>query len=322
MIYFNLPGLYEHIDFYCFLKKFREQNPEAFYEDVEVGSVFGNFHFCPWDGGRNFMYYRQASLEDMLSAKRMYNDFKWPCRFIFTNPEIKKEHLDNRFCNLILQTFADGPNEVCVNSSLMEDYIRTNYPTYKIVSSTTKRLSSPNKALEELNKDYYQVCLDYDLNKNKEFLSKIPKENIEKVEMLVNAICPPHCPIRKEHYSFTGKAQLTWLKETYQIPQCQIKETSVHPTTFATGNNLTNEEIRECYNNYGINRFKLEGRTLPTPDVLIMIGYYMIKPEYFYYYISEAAKFEGIFVNANNNPFVYLNRREKKFFDVDPPTDV
>ena len=53
----------------------------------------------------------------------------------------------------------------------MENYIRENYPKYKIISSTTKRILGHDAFLEELNKDYYQVCLDYDLNHDMELLN-------------------------------------------------------------------------------------------------------------------------------------------------------
>jgi hypothetical protein len=51
---YMLPGLAENsrinIDFIRLLK----EHPEYFYDNINIGAVFGNFKFCSWDGGRIF----------------------------------------------------------------------------------------------------------------------------------------------------------------------------------------------------------------------------------------------------------------------------
>jgi collagenase-like PrtC family protease len=201
---------------------------------------------------------------------------------------------------MILKTLDNGMNEVCVNSELMEQYIRENYPSYKIISSTTKRLASANQAISELKKDYFQVCLDYDLNHNIEFLQSIPKEDRSKVEFLTNAICRPKCPIRKQHYLYTGKAQKTWLREKYDVlPGCNIEHNVTHPSKLGKENNLSLEKIDE-YNKMGFKYFKLEGRTLPSSTVFGCYLYYFIKPEAYFEVIAMASTQIGIFVNDPN----------------------
>ena len=44
---------------------------------------------------------------------------------------------------------------------------------------------------KELEKDYHIVVLAYDLNNNWEVLEKLPHK--EKIEILANACCDPHC---------------------------------------------------------------------------------------------------------------------------------
>jgi hypothetical protein len=176
MIYYNLTGLYEHFHLNRFLIEYKENYPQAFLDDVEIGSIFGNFQFCVWDGGRNFIHYNQTTKEQILSIKNYYESKNIPMRFVFTNPEITEKNLHNRFCNLVLEICQNDINEVCLNSPLMEEYIRKNYPKYKIVSSTTKRLNTSETFFKELEGDYFQICLDYDLNKNIEVLEAIPEE--------------------------------------------------------------------------------------------------------------------------------------------------
>lgn len=312
---FNLPGFDDHFPLNMFFLDLYKDHRDWFLDDVKISSVFGNFHFCPWDGGRNFPYYTQRTKEHVQYIRDCYKKHNVPLRFVFTNPEIKEEHLYNRFCNMILKECDDGNNEVCVNSPLMEDYIRTNYPNYKIISSTTKRLATPQQALEEAEKDYYQICFDYDLNKNKEFLQSVPENKREKFEFLANAICPPKCPIRKKHYHWTGKAQLSWLRDKYDMERkCGITEGITHPDILGKRNNLSNEDIDEYYK-MGYKYFKLEGRTLGSGQLIGCYLYYLIKPECYFEVISLAATIDGIFVNDANGT-LRGELYEPRYYDV------
>lgn len=318
MIYFNLPGLYEHFPLNSFILQYKQLCPQAFYDNVEIGSVFGNFQYCIWDGGRNFLHYDQATKETVEDVSKLYEGYNIPMRFIFTNPVIKKEHLNNRFCNMVLEVCNNGKNEICLNSPLMEEYIRKNYPNYKIISSTTKRLNTKEGLLEELNKDYFQVCLDYDLNKNTEVLNAIPKNLRYKCEFLVNAICPSNCPSRKGHYATTGQANLTYLKDKYTL-KCNISRDITHPDTLGCGNNFTMEEIYKYYNDYGFNHFKLEGRTIQTPKILTLYLYYLIKPEWRPHCISAISEIdsgEGILFNDKNSSQIFTYAMERPMYSA------
>ncbi len=97
-------------------------------------------------------------------------------------------------CNMVMAFANNGLNEVIVNSPLLEDYIRKNYPKYKLTSSTCKRLDDGERLAAELEKDYHIVVVDYDLNNRFDILEKLP--NKEKCEFLVNSNCRPKCPDR------------------------------------------------------------------------------------------------------------------------------
>jgi len=312
---FNIPGPQTHFDLNVFFLGLMEQYPQYFYPDVKVSSIFGNFQYCIWDGGRNFAHYNQVTEERMIEIKDTYAHFQVPIRFVFTNPVIEKKHLYDRFGNLCLEIFHDEKNEIVVNSPLMEDYLRENYPKYKIISSTTKRITNKDKFMEELaNPNYYQVCLDYDLNKNMELINSVPQELRPKVEFLINAICPPHCPQRKEHYALTGKAHISYLKDKYTNDKCGIRESSIHPKVLGKGNNFTLEDI-DNYSKLGYKYFKLEGRTLHSYDVLAMYLYYMVKPEWHYDIIGTALLLDGVIINSPNSEYKYQLIKEP-FYNI------
>lgn len=312
MIYFNLPGLYEHFDLNIFFLHLYNENREYFRNNVQIQSIFGNFPYCTWDGGRNFPFYEQVSKERIQYIKNSYNAYNVNTRFIFTNPVLEKEDLDDRFCNLVLSLCQDDQHsEVVINSDLMKEYIQQNYPQYKIISSTTKCITNKEKALLEIqDDDYYQICLDYNLNKDKDFLQTIPMQDRSKVEFLTNAICPSNCPHRKKHYSQTGLAHLTFLKEKYSVvPYCKINNSVNDPSKLGKGNNLSNEDIIE-YNKMGYQHFKLEGRTLDGNIMFANYLYYLIKPEY-YFLVIELIGNTDILFNNYNHPRIYELKGEK-----------
>ena len=311
MINFNLPGLYEHFELNSFFLHYYTIHPEYFNPGVKIASVFGNFPYCTWDGGRNFIYYDQVTKEKIIDVKNMYNSYHVNPRFVFTNPVLEERDLHDRFCNTILNLFPEDNNEIVVNSELLKTYLQENYPNFKLISSTTKCITNLDKALEEIaNPDYYQVCIDYNLNKNIEFLESIPKELRSKVEILVNAICPPGCPHRKLHYSETGQAHLTYLKDRYSVAhECKIDQELNHPKRLGQGNNLSFEEIKE-YHKMGFQHFKLEGRTLPSGTMFANYLYYLIKPEYHFFLIETAIK-KQLFLNTYNDPETFVFTGEK-----------
>lgn len=310
MIYYNLSGMYEHFTLNKFIIELYQTHPEFFREGVKIGSIFGNFQYCIWDGGRNFPYYNQVCKEDIESIAAYYNLYNIPLRLIFTNSAIEEEHLYDRFCNLQVKLLENGKNEIVVNSPLLEQYLRDNYPNYKYISSTTKCLKE-DKFLEELkNPDYYQVCLDYNLNKNIEMLEKIPKELRGKCEFLTNAICHSGCPIRKKHYYYTSLSNLTYCRYKYDLKNyCKIQGNINEPGTILSHNNLSWEEIQE-YNKMGYKYFKFEGRTLPSSDILANYLYYLFDPKYIPFVVSQAACIPGIFFNNINSDF-YLDFVER-----------
>ena len=280
MINFMLPGMYEHVELNLRFIQLLKTNPEFFYDNVKIGAAYGNFQFCIFDGGRIFSNYRHTCTEEMENIVKAYNDLDVPVRLVFTNPMLQEKHFKNRFGQAILKVCHNEMNEIVVNNSEFEKYLRENYPKFTFISSTTKCLNTPDKFQEEFDKkDYKMICLDYNLNKNQKMLNAIKPEERDKCEFLVNAICPPGCPNRKEHYRLNGLYSLSYGKN-YATAGCPITFNTLHPNSFNSVNNLTPDEIYNKYAPQGFINFKLEGRTLGILENLLNYVRYMVKPEY------------------------------------------
>ncbi len=280
---YHLPDFVRHFKLNMILAEMLERNPEYFYDGVEIASVYGTFPTSLWNGGRSFSGMIEPKVIEAII--RQFNDRNIPIRFTFTNPKIKLEHLKDTFCNTCLKMADNGLNEVIVMSPLLEDYIRTKYPNYRITSSTCKQLEDPDALKTELEKDYNLVVLDYNWNNKFEDLEKIPHK--EKCELLVNACCIPHCPRRKEHYQYVGDYQMK-LTEHMKHPdepfnckdfECPQMGMSIYQITdFET--HIKPEDIYSKYVPMGFENFKIEGRSVPDINVLETYMYYMVKPEY------------------------------------------
>ena len=277
---FALPGMYENFLSNTILLKLMKQYPEAFYENIKIDAIFGNFQFCIWDGGRIFTSYSHTTLEQIKEIKEFYNDLNnIPIRFIYTNNQIKEEHLTDRFCNLVTELCENELNEIVVNSSLLENYLRDKYPKYKFISSTTKCLKDKDLAIQELNNDYYKVCLDYNLNHNLDFLKTLTEEQKKKVEFLINPICGAKCSNRAKHYKLNSIFSLTYGKQ-YKLDFCNITFSNLYPLDKFARNELTPEDIYGQYKDMGFYSYKIEGRTFSYETHLGSIIKYLVKPEF------------------------------------------
>ena len=293
-IKFAIPGLWDHFILTKELVNYLKDNPDHCYSNIEIGAVYGNFPYTIWDGGRIFEQLNQASLEDIIEIKTYLAENNIPLRLIFTNPVLQPVHFFDRFCNLVCTICENELNEIVVNNPDLEEYLRIKYPKFNFISSTTK-CNNFEESLKELDK-YKYICLDYNQNHNKK-LKDLPQEQKNKIEFLCNAICPPGCPNRKEHYRLNGISLLNFYKP-YRI-DCGIKNSIVAKETREYCNNISPQEI---YNNFapsGFSMFKLEGRTLPTMEVLLCYADYFIKPEYQAQFILSI--YESVLSRKENN---------------------
>lgn len=278
-IYWHLPGIcyygmINHVLF-DFMKKF----PDKFEENYKIGSVYGTFPGAIWNGGRTMLegFSKKSEVAKIIKA---YNDRDIPVRFTWTNVLLEKEHVYDTYCNMIMKVGDNGFNQVLVNSPELEEHIRTNYPNYKIISSTTKRILDLDNLMDEVSKDYYLVVLDYDLNHNQEVLDKLAPE-AGRIEILVNEVCPPHCPARAAHYKTISKCQLEFEVSEKAKNFCidRSPERRSLAGVMKRPSFISHADVAK-YAEKGFVNFKIVGRGL-SPDYYIdSLMYYLVKPEY------------------------------------------
>lgn len=291
-IKFHLPDFAVHFDFNMIFILMLKNCPQYFHDGLEIASIYGTFPQSLWNGGRSVG--GVCDKKFIRTVVRQFDKLGIPLRFTFSNPVITEEHLDDEFCNFILKVAENGKNGVIVVSPILEQYIRENYPGYKVTSSTCKRITDINALNSETDKNYDIVVIDYDFNNKFELLEQV--KNKEKCELLVNACCQPNCPNRINHYREIGLSQIAYCehlkkdpKKPFNLKDHGIKadsylncpymdydavEVRQHPT------HISPQAIFEKYIPMGFEQFKIEGRTATLFNLMETYLYYMIKPEY------------------------------------------
>ena len=208
-----VPDFYANAALYMMLVDFMEHIPQWFYDDFKISAAYGSFPSCIWNGGRvTFDRITRSTMDQVIQE---LNKRGIAVRYTFTNPLLEEKHMSDTFSNICLEAADNGMNEVLVNTQVMEDYVRTNYPNYKIISSTTKCLRTIEAVEAELEKDYYLVVLDSFLNKDERIFTL---EKRDKLELLLDHGCMLNCPRSKQHYEELGHSQLTFSETTFTCP--------------------------------------------------------------------------------------------------------
>ena len=277
--YYHLPGLFEFYDLYrAFLPLFREKR-DWFYPWCDIGSIYGAPADCLWGGGR--VGFGEDRPRDVAALLRAYGV---SARLTFSNSLLRREHLSDRKCNALCALFErSGPaeNGVILCSDLLLEHIRSRYPGFYFVSSTTKVLTEFDQLKSELEREEFRfVVPDFRLNKALDRLSALPEGLKRKVEFLCNECCWFACQERKACYE---NVSLKSLGEPCPDHVCaspfaargyRFSDAMENPGFIGV------QDIQNVYLPQGFSHFKIEGRSLGSAVVLEFLLYYMTKPEY------------------------------------------
>lgn len=273
-IRWHLPGFCYNFYLNQIIINLMKEYKDCFRDDYTVGSVYGTFPGAIWNGGR--AVFGITSKSDMKKILSTYERFNVPVRFTWTNPLIEDIHVNDAYCNLIMNLANNGKNEVLVNSKILEDYLREKYPDFGFISSTTKRILDLDMLMKEFDKDYRLVVLDYDLNKNEDVLKAL-EPYADRIEILVDEICYSECPKRKQHYEDEARAQLEFEKGT-TFP-CPNKKTPPKFSECMKRPSFISADEIKSYVDRGFVNFKLVGRGLPQEMVIDSYIYYLVKED-------------------------------------------
>ena len=283
-IYYHLPGLFEFYDLYkAFLPLFREHR-EYFYDWCEIGSIYGAPSDCIWGGGR--VGFGDAEPRKVAELMREYGI---SARLTFSNSLIREEHLADTRCNKLCKLFeSNGASEmravqngIIVHSDLLLNYIKSKYPSFYFVSSTTKVITDFEQFEAELDRDEFRyVVPDFRLNKQFDKLNTLTNEQKQKVEFLCNECCWFGCYDRKKCYENVSQKSLGESSEDHICVSPTAQRGYRFSDAMKNPGFIGIEDIQNIYAPVGFQHFKIEGRSLGSALILEFLLYYMTKPEH------------------------------------------
>lgn len=275
--YYHLPGLFEFYEFYReFLPLFREHR-EYFYDWCDIGSIYGAPADCLWGGGR--AGFGDADAVEVLALMREYGI---SARLTFSNSLLTEEHLSDKKCNQLCALFEiPRRNGVIVYSELLVDFLKKNYPSLYLVSSTTKVLTDFGQLLDEVNRgDFRYVVPDFRLNKSFDKWRTLSQAQKDKVEFLCNECCFFGCKDRKLCYEVVSRKNLGEADTDFRCGAPGMAEGYRFSKAMENPGFIGIEDIKNTYLPMGFSNFKIEGRGLGSALILEFLLYYMTKPEY------------------------------------------
>lgn len=271
--YFHLPGLFGHLNLYNKFLFLYTNERDKFNDWVEVDALYGNPSKCIWGGGR-----RVLISEDELDVLDLINTYDIGAALTFSNLCLREEHLNDVYCNYLLKLFDNPKNYIISASPILEEYIKASYPNYTIISSTTKCIED-NTEMQDISNNYNLICLDENYNHNDDFLKQLKHK--ENYEILLNPVCKPYCKYRKEHY--TAISEIYLYEYDSRLPDfvmsCECQGFPFYKRQ-KQENFIKVEDIYDKYISLGFEYFKIEGRGAPDDDLVEILSYYLVKPEY------------------------------------------
>ena len=288
MINYYCGGFYDAEDIYEKFFQLKEKSPYIFYNNVKLSKIFGSFPNMVWNGG-GYSFGEMPLIEEIeqISINYYYKDI--PLLLTCTNPCLEKTDIYDRYCNTILSILDNGKNEIMVSSPYLEEYIRKNYPNYKINKSIIA--SEFDYDLNEALNNYNTVVLPRRYAKDFNYLNNsIALNNRHRVEILCNDPCPIDCPYLYSHYKEFGKTQM-YQKSIYcSEVDCKMPFRKQYPWERDKSQIITYDEIVEKYLPLGYTEFKISGRNNINHVIYNLVNYF-IKPEYqtqvFLYLLEE-----------------------------------
>lgn len=259
---------------------------------------------------------------DVRKVKSLLARYGISPRLTFSNSLLQKEHLTDKKCNALCALFSENldsrdpndevkdetkdghsvPTGIIVHSDLLLDYLKSRFPQFYFVSSTTKVLTDFSDFKSEINHACFSfVVPDFRLNKDFSRLALLTQEQKDKTEFLCNECCDFSCTARSACYQSVSREIL---ESCCDFADSDLPNTDCTNSISATGAThlicrapggsrgykfslaqknpafISLSDIQNTYLPMGFSNFKIEGRSLGSALLLEFLLYYMTKTEY------------------------------------------
>ncbi|HLE09654.1 MAG: hypothetical protein A2504_06975 [Bdellovibrionales bacterium RIFOXYD12_FULL_39_22] len=234
-------------------------------------TVYDGINECSWNGGRinRKVYWSQSQID-------FYYNRDIGIGLTFTNHEI---NINDKVGLSLLDKFHISGNKIILINDHLREFIRKNYPYYRLTYSVTGVGHIPIPLNDEALDIYKDLEAKYDLivpRMEHVFDVRFKELDQSKYEIMLNDTCIYNCPHYTEHFMAIATQNL--LRRNYkgheEIEECWIDGYDFKKSKNGKhGMDLCLEQIR-VLQKQGINSFKLSGRELNSEEFVNELRYY------------------------------------------------
>lgn len=305
MIKFSIGGFYLKSKELYFITEILEQNKYKWLKnDYKIASVYGSFPNAIWGGGRCTVGF-PWSMDKISKTIQYYNSRNIGVNFTFTNPFIETKHLNDYYCNTLLELANDEMNSIILNSDLLYNHIKKTNLKYKIISSITKGTTNVVDLRKSINKFDLVVPPTDLLCQTTDLFEQI---DCTKLEILLNEVCMVlNCKFKNQHYQIEAMRNMQ-LDNDIQQGFCGNKYSKENINQYES--HLSQQTISLYNKKYNISNFKFSGRAQPSGRFFEEFCRFFIKDEYKIDYYNSILFYYDIRDNIVEfeTPIVYKNK--------------
>lgn len=162
------------------------------------------------------------------------------------------------------------PEAVTISSHDLAKFVRNRYESLKIYVSTIAAVANVDDYNKWLDIDPSRIVLQYDQNrnwKNLSLLAKHSENSVAEIELMLNESCLRNCINRQGHYNALGATNKG--EDRPFLTTCNSRKI-FYPYEYLKSNYIRPEDM-SIYEEMGIKRFKITGRSKPSewlPEVI------------------------------------------------------
>ncbi len=250
-----------------------QQNSEA--EGVRISALYGAMANGEIPHGRNPESVRDISREETTEFRHYLEDqglgfiYLLNAPFEFTDREQKarvEEYLDWIVDEL-------EPSAVTISSHQLAEFVRDRYESLNIFISTIAGVLNTEQLDRFMDIDPARVVLHHDANRNwhdLELLVRHAQKAETELELMLTESCLRGCLRRDAHYKFIARQDKT---DTGFHTICNTRKLT-YPREFLRSNFIRPEDMH-IYEDMGIDKFKITGRSKPAHWLPEVTGAYL-----------------------------------------------
>jgi len=260
------------------LPYFSMLNDKYAQNNVRIAEVYGSIRaFDLFGTARPTYRVPDIPLNDFISQVNMFRQNNIGVNYTDNTPIVVKNEININKLKRDLVFMSDiGITRITVAHPLAMELI-SKYSDIPIEVSTIYRANTAYQIRELLRRapNINKICLDVAQNRNYELIKKLVKEGIT-IELLANELCITNCADRVQCYNEhaqTATNEDSAMFKRYPIGNCTTLRYN-NPVEWTRARFILPQSM-EYYGQYGIDHFKITGRTHPTRYIKWITEQYM-----------------------------------------------